>query len=256
MLELNRRQFLKACSIIPFAPRVAEAVLKELEPVFISSVFMYHEISYRRLKADLMNLLEQGANPISLETLVGILNNEVEIPQNPTFLVTCDDGLASQYEEGARVVNDIAGEAGIFIPLNLFVMTKFEDLPMSVEEIPDNTPSFNDGTHRYMSKEQLLEMIKMGHQVSNHTVNHGYLTRLSLGARNAEVEIGEERIQALWNLAGVSRTSKAFAYPFGVFNQAVVSYLADLGYDMAFSKLPKTAHKLADRLILGRIRKS
>lgn len=256
MLELNRRQFLRAFSITPFFPQVAEAVLKEWEPVFTSSVLMYHEISPQRLKTDLMNLLEQGAVPISLESLAGILNNEVEIPENPTFLVTCDDGLASQYYEGARVVDNVAGETGIFIPLNLFVMTKFEDLPLSVEEIPDQTPSFNDGAHRYMTKVQLVEMIKMGHHVGNHTVNHSYLTRLSLGARNAEVEVGEERVQKLWDLAGTIRTVKSFAYPFGVFNSAVISYLADLGYDLAFSKLPKTHYIPSDRLILGRIRKS
>ncbi len=64
--------------------------------------------------------------------------------------------------------------------------------------------------------------------------------------------VAEQRVQALWDLAGKTRPAKVFAYPYGHFTSNTVSTLQTLGYDAAFTTIGKAVHSAADRLTLGR----
>lgn len=252
--QVERREFLKLMGAflagIPMNRIMPEGLVRR-EPRFESTVLMYHELSAARLKRDLLYLTRRGYQPISLETLIGLLNGETKIPPGQrTFHVTCDDGLASQFNPVFQAMGDIQGETGLFVPVTFFVITKFEDPRGPIEEVPDDTPSYSDRVHRYMTKGQLIHLIQAGYRIENHTVNHPDLTRLSQGARNAEVEIGEQRIEALWRLAGVPRKHRAFAYPYGRYRDQT-EYIRNL-YDVAFSTIATTTHSLSTRYILGR----
>ena len=254
--KLNRREFLQYLAALSIKSQGnLERLFNVEKEITIQSTFLrYHEISFLKLKTDLLNLINQGYQPISLETLIGTLDDKITIPQGlSTFFVTFDDGLASQYEQGAKALEEVEKETGWFIPVTLFAMTKFENLPLPIEEIPEETPSYNDRAHRYLTKRQLIEMIKKGHRVENHTVNHADLRRLSDGARNAEMIEGKNRIRALWKLAGREKKYSAFAYPYGIF-EGQVEYVKNLNYDVAFSNLPTISHSSLNRYFLGRIR--
>lgn len=103
-----------------------------------------------------------------------------------------------------------------------------------------------------MNKGQIIDLITRGHRVENHTVNHANLPTLPTGARNAEVEVGEERITALWRIAGMERKNKLFAYPYGRY-QGQTEYIESLGYNLAFSTIRRERHASQDRYTLGRI---
>lgn len=220
-----------------------------------STFLMYHQMSALQLKVDLLSYIRQGYQPISLETLIGYFNQEVEIPLGlPTFLVTCDDGLASQYKAVMSAVDDVRRQTEWFVPVNFFVLTKFDDPRGPLEEVPDDTPSYSDGVHQYMTKGQLIELIQAGYRVENHTVNHPDLTRLDVNNRNADVEGGEARIKTLWKLAGRERKYRAFAYPYGRY-QGQEDYIGGL-YDVAFSTMNTVSHSQQTRWRLGRARRS
>lgn len=255
MERITRGDFCKGIVLlllVPYEPFRRE----EAEPMLNSSFLLYHEVSYYHLKNTLLGLIGQGYQPISLETLIRCLDSKQKVPQGlPTFLVTFDDGRLSQYEQGLKALEEVENETGWFVPSLFFVMTKFEDLPLPIEAIPEETPCYNDGIHQYLTKGQLIELIKRGHWVDNHTVNHPNLLNPNLSelARNADIIEGQRRIQTLWKIAGRKKTYEAFAYPFGQF-RGLEDLIKSTGYHVAFSTQPTTEHSVLTRYSLGRVR--
>jgi len=257
----SRRTFLKASSIAGaamglggFAPATA---LAKAVPPLVCEIRYYHEIFGPVFRRQLLNLLDSGAQPISLETIVGALNGTITLPPNlRTFHISWDDARLSQITAGWPVILDLQQSRGIAIPVTAFVMTQFAHLALPVEAIPDDTPCYVEmppGGHRFFTKKQALEVIGQGVQVANHTVDHALLTHLAAPDRNAQIAVGEQRVQALWDLAGKTRSVKVFAYPYGAFDRSTLGFVQSLGYDAAFSTLHRTAQSPADRYQLGRI---
>lgn len=238
-------------AIAPFSKYIEQIFPAEGEPILDATVLMYHEISYSSFKRDLVDFLERGHVPLSGDDLVNLFDRGLEDAKKSFLFVTLDDGRKSQYR-AAEVADDIFKESGIFIPLTFFVLTKFDDFTGEISDVPDETPSYRDGVHQFMRKGEIIDLIKRGHRVENHTVNHANLPTLPTGARNAEVETGEERIRALWRIAGRERKNKLFSYPYGNY-QNQVEYIRSLGYSLAFSTIRSTRHSSQDRYILGRV---
>ena len=113
-------------------------------------------------------------------------------------------------------MDEIIKKTGVFVPLNLFVITKFDDPKGPIANISDETPTYSDGVNRFLTKGQVVQMLKEGHIVHNHTVNHDRnLPQQPETIWRGEIETAEMRIKALYDLAGVPRQVKAFAYPYG-----------------------------------------
>jgi peptidoglycan/xylan/chitin deacetylase (PgdA/CDA1 family) len=262
-VRVPRRGFLKAASAISASAALSlagiPAALAQTATPFESEFRTYHEIDYRAFKQDLLGLLDRGSQPISIETIVGALNGTLTIPQGArTFHITWDDARLSQYTDGWRAIQEVRQERGIFIPVTAFLITKFEHLSAAtMADVPDNTPCYSEdgdfpGKHRYMTKAQVIELIRQGVHAGNHTVNHPDLPTLSQGAMEGELVVAEQRIQGLWDLAGVRRPVKVFAYPYGDFNGSVISVLQALHYDAAFSTIGNSLHSAKERFVLGR----
>lgn len=254
-LEVSRRTLLKAFGLAPFSHEPLKALFRELEPIVVdTSVLYYHEISAGSMASELIRLIRQGQQPVSLDTFIGALNGEIVIPKGlKTFLVTCDDGLRSQFIQGRQAMDRVERETGWFVPMTLFALVRFNNLPMNIEDMPDETPCFNDDSHSYMTKGQLIQMIEDGHYVENHTVSHISLARLSPEAKDRDILLAEERIQELWDLTGRKRLYRVFAYPNGAYS-GQAEYIQDLGFDAAFSASARISsnHTEATRYFLGR----
>lgn len=226
---------------------------------FRSEFRTYHEIRYAPFKRELLTLLESGARPLSIETIIGALNGALTIPPGiRTFHITWDDARLSQFTDGWRAIKELREERGIFVPVTAFLITKFEHLPAtSMADVPDDTPCYSEdgdfpGKHRYMTKWQVIELIRQGLHAGSHTVNHADLPSLSEGAMEGELVLAEQRIQGLWDLAGVQRPVKVFAYPYGRFDNAVIQVLQSLQYDAAFTTIGNSLHSPRERFTLGR----
>lgn|GEM_PF-3102912 len=231
-------------------------VVSDSGVVLNSSFLMYHEMSYPKLKSDILSLIRRGQQPISPDTAVNVLNGVTEIPPGlQTFMVTCDDSLASQYDSVLRATEEIANETGWFVPVTFCAITKLDDPTIPIEELPDNTPMYNDGRHRYLTLGQVINLIQAGHILANHTVDHAVLPNLPDGARNAEVEVAEQRINTIYDIAQVARPAKIIAYPLGRYT-GELSYIDQLGFDLGLSTIPTTRHTTQTRLYAGRIKMS
>lgn len=254
-----RRELLKAIAIAPFTKNPVSVIFREQREediTFNCSIFTYHEVHADRMATDIIGLINRGIEPISLDTYVGALNGEVEIPRGmQTFMITCDDGLKSQYTQGLSAVDIVEQQTNRFVPLTLFSMTRFEGLPIPVSEMDDNVPSFNDNKHQYMTKGQLFEMLKRGHYVQNHTIDHRNLPGLRADQRRDQVELAEGRIDELWQAAGRQRLYRAFAYPYGGY-RGQEEYILSVGFNVAFTTVSSTQHRLSQRFRAGRVRRS
>lgn len=259
----GRRVFLRVMGTVglglainALAPKPVGAFLEAPAepPTLRSSILMYHEMSYLPFKRNLLNLIREGQQPISPDTAVSVINGLRAIPDNlQTFMVTCDDSLLSQYDSILRATEEVADETGFFVPVTLCAIMKLNNPAVPVTELPDSTPMYNDDVHQYLTLRHVINLIKAGHILANHTVNHAILPNLSVGARNAEVEIAEERIEAIYQMAGVARPVKIIAYPLGRY-QGQMDYIRQQGFDLGLSTLSVKLHTPETRLFAGRTR--
>ena len=260
-MEVDRRRFLgwmgAALGAAVFGLKTGSLKAEEaavIPPTFDVDVLMYHEIGARKLTFDILQMINTGSQPISAETFVKAFSGEVILPPGQRlFFLTLDDGLLSQYRAVLDATQSIVDTKGIFVPATFFTITKFNNPDRPIEEISGSTPCYNDNRHSYMSRDQLVDLIGRGHWVDNHTVNHANLTTLELGARNSEVEIGRQRTNSLWKLAGIDKHYDLLAYPYGALNTSLTAYLGSLDYNLAFSERRVNRHLLSERLYLGRI---
>lgn len=228
------------------------------ENILDVKVMMYHEVTPSKLTSDLMSHMNQGYQPISEETFIYGLRNQIVIPKSQKFfLLTLDDGRLSQYQSVIQATDYIQNQTGWFVPAIFFIQSRFGEIPQNIKDIPENIPSYESGNNQYMTKDQLLDLLSRGHSLENHTINHADLifwSATNIGVRNDEVVNGENRVQALWDIAEKRRTFKTFAYPYGYYNDEQISLMDGLKYDLAFSTRQTTIHTPDDIYKIGRIR--
>jgi len=243
-------------ALVPKPVRAFLEAPEAVQPTLRSSFLIYHEMSYLPFKRNLLNLIREGQQPISPDTAVNVINGSQTIPDGlPTFMVTCDDSLLSQYDSILRATEEVANETGFFVPVTFCAIMKLNNPTAPITELPDDTPMYNDGVHRYLTLRHVINLIKAGHLLANHTVNHAILPNLSEGARNAEVEIAEQRINTIYQMAGVLRPVKIIAYPQGRY-QGQLGYIGQQGFDLGLSTLSAKIHTSETRLYAGRVRMS
>lgn len=117
--------------------------------------------------------------------------------------LTFDDGYASQYTSARPLLASHGMHGTFFIPSNRI------------------------GTNTYMSWQQVAALAADGNEIGGHTLDHKDLVTVS--AAEARRQVCTDRNVLLAH--GFAVTD--FAYPYGVFNSAVESVVADCGYNSA-----------------------
>lgn len=270
--RLTRRKFLEGLAgIIPYpllkkpespTPQPASKEQKELS--FNSSVLYYHEVTKSRITSDILSFLRRGFQPLSIDDFVQTLSGDKNVPSDPTFMITFDDSRLSQYTEGLPAIDAIQRQMGIIIPVTFFSIVGFSNVngidhgPNTIDKIPDETTAFYDGHfNKYMNKAQLIQVLKWGHSIQNHTINHPYLTRASNEDLINEIKWGESRVNELWKAAGRKRGVKTIAYPYGSNGVRERELVASLGYDAAFATTAGTRqNSTTERFRLPRLRRT
>ncbi len=146
-------------------------------------------------------LQQNGYTIITFAELVGAFNGEVSLPDKPV-IVTFDDGWDDIYNVAYPMLRDHGMRATFFIPTNW------------VENL--------DGV---VSWSQLQEMSASGMELGSHTVTHPYLTTADPEWMKYEIEGSK---QALEEHTGKKVT--ALAYPFGLYDDAVIAAVNEAGY--------------------------
>ncbi len=242
----------------------AAVLAPELIPVRIK-ILTYHALSSPdQIYNDVIALMRYDANrtpktgyfPTDLDTAVKLISHEESADQH-FLVVTCDDGLSSQMDNARAAAERIEKETGSPCPVEFFVLTKLENSPDPVEEMPDETLSYFDGNEgKHANLGQLKTIARAGiHKIRNHTVNHATLPNLTIDARNGEVEDGEKKVLAIYrSVKAKTPRKKVFAYPRGAYAGQIDYILSH--YDMAVSTEAKEVHFISDMGHIGREGKS
>jgi len=151
------------------------------------------------------------------------------------LLLTFDDGYEQLYDLYFEVL------APRQIPLLVFLVTGFAGRANSWEL------SLGRKSFRHLSWEQVREMSEHGVAFGSHGLDHSDLTRLREDELDDQLEKSRRTLK---DEAGIE--ARCFSYPFGRYNNRVVSAVKKAGYDAAFSLYPKHSNRRIDRFALRR----
>ena len=199
---------------------------KEVAERHHASVLMYHHISADTPRStstdaetftrhlDLLN--ELGFQVWSLPQVAEHLKANKPLPDKVAVL-TFDDAYISVYKTAMPIM--VARN----LPFTIFV----------------NATPINQGNRQYMTWEQLREAREKGATLGNHSLHHEHMIRKQAGESEAqwldrmraEITGNQQQLEKhLGSLTSAKSAPKLFAYPYGEFNPALETLLADLGY--------------------------
>lgn len=94
----------------------------------------------------------------------------------------------------------------------------------------------------YMSKNQLKELISLGHSVGSHTYDHPWLDKLSNDEQEKEID---KSLDFLFSL-GIEKDGWCIAYPYGAFNLKTLEIIKQKGCAYGFTTVPNTVKVKTD----------
>jgi peptidoglycan/xylan/chitin deacetylase (PgdA/CDA1 family) len=99
-----------------------------------------------------------------------------------------------------------------------------------------------------MTAEQVEQLPSDLIEIGSHTRTHPMLTQLS--EEEARFEISESR----WRLREITHSEvKLFCFPYGDFNDNLIAWCREEGYERVFTSLPYLAFTGSDEFVVGRI---
>ncbi|MFA5117276.1 MAG: polysaccharide deacetylase family protein [Candidatus Omnitrophota bacterium] len=162
-------------------------------------------LSPKKFEAHLAWIVAHGFHPVSLAQLVAHRKEGIALPASPIVL-TFDDGWKDQYTGAFPLLVKYK------IPATFFIITD------------------SIGHSAYMDWRQLEELATAGMDVEPHSHTHSQLTVLPEKYLSREIiepkNILESRLR---------KPAVVFAYPFGDYNDEVISMVKQAGFDAAVS---------------------
>jgi peptidoglycan/xylan/chitin deacetylase (PgdA/CDA1 family) len=132
------------------------------------------------------------------------------------------------------------------IPATLFIVSDGLGRIPSWEDHSDNTdPDMHDPI---VTEEQLRSLSPELIQVGSHTHTHPLLTRISEVQARSELALSRTRLQAI-----VGRDVKLFSFPYGAYNDDLIAWCRESGYDKVFTTLPRSASAGPEEFVVGRV---
>lgn len=154
-------------------------------------------------------LIEHGYNTISAAALVNALLSRTPLPQK-SILVTFDDGYKDVFTYAFPILQKYNITANFMIPAGLI------------------------GGEDSMNWDQISQLKQSGlAYFVNHTWSHYAISNGSASKIQYEVQTGKQQLEQ-----NTGQTINVFAYPYGSFNNNVISVLQSDGFTGAFSTIP------------------
>jgi peptidoglycan/xylan/chitin deacetylase (PgdA/CDA1 family) len=165
------------------------------------------------LESELSYLRSNGYVAVHFSELARRLILGTPLPEKPV-IISFDDGWESQCTYALPLLKKYGFTA------TFFIYTR--------------TP----GVPHYMSWEQILDLDAQGMEIGCHSLSHPYLTRI-----RKEAELTREIVDSRQILeAHLRKPVTVFAYPFGQYNDRVVSRVRDAGYTCARGTFTGVVH--------------
>jgi peptidoglycan/xylan/chitin deacetylase (PgdA/CDA1 family) len=208
------------CAAAFAATRSASAVARAPITSFVPMLLMHHvkatrptddtierglTISPAQFSSEMRYLVRNHFHTITATQLASYLRGGKSLPSKPVVL-SFDDGYVDVYEH-------------VFYPLSRLHMTATFFI----------VPGFL-GMPRYLSWAEVKDMATHGMDIESHTMSHPDLTTVNAQRQWSEVNGSRSLLQRK-----LHRTVRLFAYPYGAYNQSVLSTVARAGYWAAFT---------------------
>lgn len=208
-------------------------------------VLCYHKVSRRfcwegtwttprRFFAAIDRLRRRGYHFIGEDDYLAALSSPRDDDDRRLFL-TFDDGYAEVHTEV------FAGLVQRAVPFHVFLLTDY------VGRANDWDLSLGRRPFRHASWEEIGEMAGAGVSFGSHSATHRDLVRTTEDQLAREVA-GSKR--AIEDALGIR--VRTFSYPFGRYDDAVMSAVEAAGYEAAFSLYPRHCNEHVDRYALRR----
>jgi peptidoglycan/xylan/chitin deacetylase (PgdA/CDA1 family) len=198
-------------------------------------VLYYHAISDRECEHFVHQMEEaiRRANPIPCGT------QSIPKAGSRYFAVTFDDGY------DCTIRNALPELQKRNIPCTIFVVT--DGLGRSPQW--DSYCSSNLHMREPLLSEQVLETLPSDLvAIGSHTKTHPMLTRLS------EVEARRELLESRGKLERLlHRQVRLLSFPYGDFDEQIIKWSREAGYQRVFTILPKMALTRSDEFVTGRV---
>ena len=200
--------------------------LKPFEELFHTGVpiLMYHKIAPRPSRVRLKGLY---VNPATFEQQLaelrqaGFLSCTVAQARthdapNRRLTLTFDDGFRNVFENASRPLAENNFRAIQFLVADF--IGKINQWDLRDGEAPEVL----------MDAFQIREWLGAGHQIGSHSMNHHYLTRLTLRDAREEIFASKKKLEDTFGVA-----VEDFSYPYGEWNPAVRDLVMEAGYRSA-----------------------
>ncbi len=162
-------------------------------------------------------LKDNGYSVVSLNDLYDALTAGKKLPEKSVIL-NFDDGWQDQYDNAFPILKKFNYTATFFI---------FSSAP----------------EHKYfMTWDEIKELDAAGMTIGSHTLNHPYLEKIT-DEKELEKQIfyGKKSLEK-----HIGKTADLFAYPFGEYNDQIISVVKSAGFKMARSIHNGRYHSLED----------
>jgi len=177
-------------------------------------------VTVKQFREQMGYLASKGYDTISVTDFERYMKGQITLPVH-SLLITFDDGLLTTKIYAYEILKSYGFQA-----------TQF--LVAYRNEISPSNQTLNPNTLQFISREE-MEWMNDVYAYESHTYNlHDWIGNQSKVLRVSRSELIEDLKKNLENLP----YSKAFAYPFGKYNNELISVLKSLGYTTAFTTIP------------------
>jgi peptidoglycan/xylan/chitin deacetylase (PgdA/CDA1 family) len=206
--RLGRRLGIDAATTLGFDARTRASERRDMsnDGAQIVRVLFFHDspaADTQRFR-DQLSWLRDEFNVIDFPTFTRLCDGSTTLQDGrPAVLLTFDDGMVSNYEMAAPVLED-AGMRGVFFVVPHFSMRSGADArAFYVERIRNRPPGLTA-----MTPAQIRDLADRGHSIGNHTLTHARLSVSPAAEYEAEILSSAEIIES-W----IGRPVDAFSWP-------------------------------------------
>jgi len=196
-------------------------------------VFYYHSVpeAQRNAFARQMDALARLTIPVSIDRIPQLL------PGKRYCCITFDDGFEDTIDNALPELQKRG------IPATVFVTAGF--LGRAAEWWPLST---SERQRRIAPAERWRQLPAGLFSVGSHTVTHPSLAGLSEAKARRELCDSRAMLQE-----AMGREISTFSFPYGEFNDKLVAWCREAGYQRVFTTLPRNAFQDVDEYVTGRV---
>ena len=180
-------------------------------------------VSPAKFDEQLQWLTDRGYTTINMDTLVQIVNGEIQGPSKPV-VITFDDNQMNSYENGFPLLKKHGHRATFYLVSNRL----------------DNAA--------FIGRSHIPELMEARMDIQSHTATHANLTNLSPAEIQWQLRTSKEALEAI-----TDNPVRHVAYPLTAHNQTVRNQLHSAGYVTGSVMDPRPVTKGANFLKLPRI---